>query len=179
MAEGNSNKSLIVFLIVLPFLVIAGLATAIIFTKGNIFAPTKEEKVKKKVEDFDNVDLMYQDEEDIIPNYVDDLPNFETITLENITINPKMDSVKKGRMRILALKIGLQIKPIAIGKEEITSKEIMIRDSINYYLATKDVGFLANTTNRDVMKERIKSMTNDILKKSRVMKITFPTYIIQ
>ncbi|PID29274.1 MAG: hypothetical protein CR982_03280 [Candidatus Cloacimonadota bacterium] len=179
MAEGKSNKTLIIFLIVLPILVASGFATAIIYTKGNIFSPQKEKKIKKRVEDFDIIEDIDNMEEDIIPNYIEGAPNYESFTLEGVTVNPKMNNTK-GRLRILALNIGMQVKPLAVGVEEIQAKEVMIRDSINLYLSTKTVRFLlGDISNKTEMKTRIKNMANSILKKSRVMKITFPRYVVQ
>ncbi|MBN1969556.1 MAG: flagellar basal body-associated FliL family protein [Candidatus Delongbacteria bacterium] len=181
MAEGTSNKNLIIFLAVLPFLVIAALLSALYINNGQILpkedTTKKSEKVKVKSGDVE--DDEFSDEEDMIPNTVEGVPNYEFYTLEGLTVNPSGISDGKGRLRILVVKIGMQVKPLGTAIEEITSKEIIIRDSVNYYLATKDIPYLGDPKNRDEMKERILKMMNKILKKSKVMKISFPTYIIQ
>lgn len=117
--------------------------------------------------------------EEAIPDSIDGLPNYEEFILDNIAINPKGSIAPRGKIRLLALKLSMDVKPLTIGVQELRDKDIVVRDTINIFLGKKDVEYYANPNNRAELKQDLKDIINHVLKKSEVINIYFPTFILQ
>ena len=94
--------------------------------------------------------------------------------LDNLIINPTNTDGK----RYLMVKIGFESdEPKAL--EELTAKDVVVRDAILRYLSSQSVEYLSAISNRDDLKEGLREIMNEILEDGRITRLYFTQYVIQ
>ena len=94
--------------------------------------------------------------------------------LDDLIINP----TGTGGKRYLMVKIGFESDaPAAL--EELTTKDIVVRDAIVRYLSSQTVPDLAAIEKRDSLKIGLRKQINDILEKGKITRLYFTQYVIQ
>ena len=94
--------------------------------------------------------------------------------LDNLIINPTGTDGK----RYLMVKIGFESdKPAAL--EELTTKDVVVRDAIVRYLSAQTVPDLAAIEKRDSLKGSLRKRINNILEEGQITRLYFTQYVIQ
>ncbi len=112
-----------------------------------------------------------------IPDTLEDgTMNIDQVMISDLAINPMS---KRKNPPILALEIGVEIKPKIEGPKEFEEKIIKIKDLVNSYFAAKNVAYLRDPRSKRVMKKELKQILNRLFEKSEVLEIYFPVYLIR
>ncbi len=93
---------------------------------------------------------------------------------EGIIINPAQSNGE----RYLLLNLGMETQKDEV-VEEISAKEIVIRDAVIRYLSRLTLDELADIEKRDAIKEALKNTVNNLLEKGKVDHVYFTQYVIQ
>ena len=94
--------------------------------------------------------------------------------MDNLIINPTGTDGK----RYLMVKLGFESdNPKAL--EELTTKDIVIRDAIVRYLSAQTVPDLAAIEKRDSLKQDLRKNINKILENGRITRLYFTQYVLQ
>ncbi len=94
--------------------------------------------------------------------------------LDNLIINPIGTEGK----RYLMVKIGFESdKPKAL--DELTEKDVVVRDAILRYLSSQTIEDLAAINKRDDLKQGLREMINEILEKGKITRLYFTQYVLQ
>ena len=80
--------------------------------------------------------------------------------------------------RYLLVNIGMETQKDEV-LEEISAKEIVIRDAVLRYLSQLTLEQLADIDQRDAIKEDLKNTVNNLLEKGKVDHVYFTQYVIQ
>ena len=98
----------------------------------------------------------------------------EFTELDNLIINPTGTDGK----RYLMVKIGFESsEPAAL--EELTTKDIVVRDAIVRFLSSQSVPDLAAIEKRDSLKTGLRKRINRILEEGKISRLYFTQYVIQ
>ena len=94
--------------------------------------------------------------------------------IDNLIINPTGTHGK----RYLMVKIGFESDAPAV-LEELTIKDVVVRDAIVRYLSSQSVPDLAAIEKRDSLKGGLRKRINGILEKGTITRLYFTQYVIQ
>ncbi len=94
--------------------------------------------------------------------------------MDNLIINPTGTDGK----RYLMVKIGFE-SDAAAALEELTTKDVVVRDAIVRYLSSQSVPYLSAIEKRDSLKMGLRKRVNGILKNGRITRLYFTQYVIQ
>ncbi len=98
----------------------------------------------------------------------------EFMEMENMIINPSGTDGK----RYLMIKIGLESDK-AKALEEVTQKEVVVRDVLLRTLSVHTVEELADLALRDELKQELRVAINEILEEGEVTRLYFTQYVLQ
>lgn len=98
----------------------------------------------------------------------------EFLEIDNLIINP---SGTEGK-RYLMVKIGFE-SDNAKTLEEVTAKEVVVRDRILRFLSSRTVEDLAAIERRDAIKDDLRTMVNEVLEKGQITRLYFTQYVLQ
>lgn len=96
------------------------------------------------------------------------------LEIDNLIINPDGTDGK----RYLMVKIGFESEK-AKTLEEVTQKEVVVRDAILRFLSAQTVEDLAAIEKRDAIKDELRAMINEILEKGEITRLYFTQYVLQ
>ncbi len=94
--------------------------------------------------------------------------------LPDIIINP----ASSGGQRFLMLNIGLEAKQTKT-LEEVTSKEVVVRDTVLKVLGSRSIDELADISKRNELKESLRQAVNSVLRTGEIERLYFTRYVIQ
>ena len=98
----------------------------------------------------------------------------EFMQIEGLVVNP----AGTGGVRYLMVSVGLEAADPAV-LEEVTTKDVVVRDAVIGLLSAKTVETLADIGNRDDMKEEIRLTINGILGKGEIDRLYFTQFMLQ
>ncbi len=98
----------------------------------------------------------------------------EFLELDNLIINPSGTDGTRYLMVKIAFESG---EPAAL--EELTTKNVVVRDAILRFLQSKTVEELSAIDQREVIKEDLRIAMNDILEKGTITRLYFTQYVLQ
>jgi flagellar FliL protein len=98
----------------------------------------------------------------------------EFTELDNLIVNP----AGTDGTRYLMIKIAFESDK-AKALEEITEKDVVVRDAILRLLQAKTVEELAAIEQRDELKEEVRRGINEILEKGKITRLYFTQYVLQ
>lgn len=98
----------------------------------------------------------------------------EFMQIEGLVVNP----AGTGGVRYLMVSVGLEAADPAV-LEEVTAKDVVVRDAVIGLLSAKTVETLADIGNRDGMKEEIRLTINGILGKGEIDRLYFTQFMLQ
>lgn len=101
-------------------------------------------------------------------------PTVAPVVLTNLVVNP----AQSRGSRYLLVSVGFEFTP-AIPEAEFTAREPEVRDRILALLATKPVEFLVEPTNRDSLRQEIKTAVDSLVGAKRTTRVLFPQFVIQ
>ncbi|MDD3050831.1 MAG: flagellar basal body-associated FliL family protein [Candidatus Cloacimonetes bacterium] len=132
-------------------------------------------KPKKPVAKKDIQQEKIDKEKDEAAKPKDYFTEYAVIPWEDIVVNPQDASD-----RYLLIKLGFEYK-LADKKlpDEIKNKTVLLTDRINSYLSEKKLEELARNDFREVMRQDINFIVNELLKEGKITKVLFSQYVIQ
>lgn len=158
---GSKSLKSLMLVLVIPVMVLLGYLTATVL-----------------IENRESLSLDELEEEFTIADSLDGAPNFEYMLLTNINVNPIPED-SRAKLRILAINLGLAVKPLETGRLEVLNYENVLRDSINVYMGLHTAEYLGDADNRMKLKRDVKRIVNKMLTNSEVTHVYFPMFIIQ
>lgn len=94
--------------------------------------------------------------------------------LDGVIINPAGSDGK----RFLMLNIGLEAAKLET-LEEVTEKEVVVRDTVLKVLGSQTVEVLSDITRRNELKESVRTAVNSVLRKGEIERLYFTRYVLQ
>lgn len=98
----------------------------------------------------------------------------EFMELENMIVNPAGTQGKS----YLMIKIGLE-SPNGSALQEITERQVVVRDTLLNILSTRTVDELSSIELRIEIKQELREAVNRILQKGEVSRLYFTQYVLQ
>lgn len=98
----------------------------------------------------------------------------EVYLVENLLVNPTGTSGK----RYLSTSIGLEVINAA-AKEELTGKDLQVRDLLISILSARTVTQLTGSTEREAMRKEIQARLNQLLEGDKLSAVYFVDYVMQ
>lgn len=145
---GKSGASIGIVAALIVAVFVGGFFTAKMFTSST--AEVKPEKI-------------------VIPDSTDEgLPNYEEIRFDQVTVNPITQSK---RTAVYMVSLGFQVKPKGVATDEFKEKDMIIRDEITSYLASKKVEFYADPKFREIVKTELKRRIGKKVERCEIMQV--------
>lgn len=98
----------------------------------------------------------------------------EFMQLEPLVVNP----AETGGARYLMISVALESAEAAV-LEEVTLKNVVVRDAINQALSKKTIGVLADVNNREAIKAEIIALINGLLDEGTIDRLYFTQFMLQ
>jgi flagellar FliL protein len=98
----------------------------------------------------------------------------EFALIDGLVVNP----AQSGGARYLMVSIGLESEDPAV-LEEVTTKDVVVRDAINGLLSAKTAETLTDITQRDSVKQEIRQRINAILAEGEIERLYFTQFMLQ